>query len=58
MFSIAETKWAYTYYFGEFCDPDTRDAVLTRARAHFRKEFADKIGVKYYVADPINGEQI
>ena len=63
---MAEHKWAKTHHFDLYCGEkyvkdrtrDTRAEVVGLAHSHFKMKFKEKLGVKYFVPDPINGKVV
>ena len=52
---MCEHKYARTHMCELYCDSRTRGQALAAAHKHFMSEFKNKLGIKYFVPDPING---
>ena len=52
---MAEHKFAKTHTFNLYCNSKTRAEAIKLAHDHFKSEFKEQLGVKYFVPDPING---
>ena len=52
---MSEHKFAEKYLPQVYRTPKSKQAALSEARNHFRKQFRLKLGLKYFVADPRNG---
>lgn len=52
---LAETKYAKTHFPKMYYDPKTEKAAIEKSHEIIKQEFKDKLSVKYFVPDPING---
>ena len=63
---MAEHKWAKTHHFDIYCgenyvknkNTDTRAEAVALAHNQFKTQFKEKLGIKYFVPDPINGKVV
>ena len=61
---MSEHKWAKTHHYDLYCgenyvkdkNRNTRDEAVQLAHNHFKLQFWELLGVKYFVPDPLNGK--